>query len=91
MTTIDAALSWAGRRMVSRAEANTRKRRSVPVAPIMTQVWHLVMVLGGLTAVTYGVYQLTEPGGWIAGGLCAFIARSLITWEGGATNGPPRS
>jgi hypothetical protein len=93
MTTIDGLLAFAGRRMVARAEANERRKARLKQTGgvVLTQIWHLLMVLGGLAAVTYGVYQVSTPAGWIVGGLCAFVARSLITWDGGSNDGPARS
>lgn len=76
---MDSLLAWSGRRLVARAESNARRRKLA--GSVLNQVWHLIMVLGGLSAVTYGVYQVADWAGWIAGGLCAFVARSLITWE----------
>lgn len=85
MTTIDAGLAFLGRRMVARSEANARRRRAQAGSALIA-LWHLVLVVGGLSAVTYGVWQLAEWAGWIVGGLATFVLRSVVTWE--APNAP---
>jgi hypothetical protein len=85
MTTFDDAMAWAGRRLVARAERTTRLRQAT--TSVTATLWNLLMVLGGLGAITYGVYQLAEWAGWIVGGLCAFAARTFVTW--GGTNAAP--
>ena len=89
MTTIDAAFGFVGRRLVARSEANARRRRAQAGSALLA-LWHLLLVVGGLCAVTYGVYQLAEWAGWIVGGLGAFVLRSVVTWEPGGADAPRR-
>lgn len=80
MSAMQTMQSWAGRRLVARAEASAR-RKARAAGSVLIQLWNLILVLGGLAGVTYGVYQLAEWAGWIVGGLSLLALRSLVTWE----------
>lgn len=85
MSAAQAVQQWAGRRLLASAEASAR-RKARAAGSVLIQLWNLVLVLGGLAGVTYGVYQLAEWAGWIVGGLSLLALRSLVTWE--ASNAP---
>ncbi len=37
-------------------------------------IWHDAMILGGLVAIGFGLYELSPPYAWIFGGLAASTA-----------------
>lgn len=80
MSAAAAVQQWAGRRLLASAEA-TARRKARAASSFLVQLWNLLLVLGGFAGVTYGVYQLAEWAGWIAGGLSLLAVRSLVTFE----------
>lgn len=82
MSATQAVQQWAGRRLLASAEASAR-RKARQAGSVLIQLWNLLLVVGGLAGVTYGVYQLAEWAAWIVGGLSLFALRSLVTFESG--------
>lgn len=81
MTTVEAALSWAGRSLQGVAERRARRsQRRVAATNAFQQLWNLVLVLGGLTAFTYGAWTASHTLGFFVGGGCLFVLRSIVVW-----------
>lgn len=77
MTTYESALSWVSRASANAAERSTKRRVGTGW---LQRLWSLLLVLGGLAAITYAAWSLTEALGWLVGGLSAFALRSLVVW-----------
>lgn len=84
MTTIEAALSWAGKSLQRTAERR-QTRRKVAAGSVLVQLWNLLLVLGGLGAFTYAAWSVAHALGFAVGGVCLFVLRSLVDWRSDAS------
>jgi hypothetical protein len=83
MTTIEAALSWAGRGLQRTAERRQARRR-VAAGSVLVQLWNLLLTVGGLGAFTVAAWGVAWQLGAAVGGVCLFALRTLVDWRSDA-------
>lgn len=83
MTTIEAALSWAGKGLQRTAERRQARRR-VAAGSVLLVLWNLLLTVAGLGAFTYAAWSVAHALGFAVGGACLFALRSLVEWRSDA-------
>lgn len=83
MTTIEAALSWAGKSLQRTAERRQTRRR-VAADSVLLQLWNLLLTVGGLGLFTFAAWGVAWQLGAAIGGASLFALRSLVEWRSDA-------
>lgn len=75
---VSASWSVTGRESALGVLGRWLRRRQREVSAFLAVAMRFVLMVGGLAAVTYGVFQASHVAGWIVGGLALLVVEAMV-------------